>query len=273
MKKIFKSRIFLIIMTSIITASIVGVSATVLYSARDIGFTPTNSNWNVNNLEDALNYLYTNGGGAGGNSYYNLDITLYVDGTLNNNALQEYNGLYMDSYSCQNGTELVYDIPSEIITAKNLSHDDTCSVYFLNLSFGSDKINLNIDNRKSYSADSYDDTNVPLNAIDDSMINGNGKNWYGGTKLLIEYDTPSYIEDIGVYTTNNWGYAFSNATIYYSLNDDLTLTSDLTQFDSVTVSTEADRTLSEPITAKRVLLIKNSNQAVYEFKCLGYKST
>ena len=59
MKKILKSRIFLVIITAIICTSI-GVSATILYQADEIGFTPDDPNWNVNNLEDALNDLYEN---------------------------------------------------------------------------------------------------------------------------------------------------------------------------------------------------------------------
>lgn len=60
MKKINKSHIFSFILGVIITASIVGVSATILYSASEIGFTPTNPNWNVDNLESAINDLYNN---------------------------------------------------------------------------------------------------------------------------------------------------------------------------------------------------------------------
>ncbi len=75
---------------------------------------------------------------------------------------------------------------------------------------------------------------------------------------------------IGVYTTDNWGYAFNNAKIYYSIDDSLSLNSDLSEYNYVTVNTESDILLNKPIVAKKVLLTKNSNGAVYEFKCLGY---
>ena len=128
--------------------------------------------------------------------------------------------------------------------------------------------NLNLE-KKSYSADGYSGSNVPENAINGSMQNGNGLNWYGGTKLLIEYSNLSSIEAIGVYTTGNWGYAFSPATIYYTEDDSLTLTSDLTNVQSVTVTTESDQVLSQPIKAKRVMLVKDTVHAVYEFTCFG----
>ena len=59
MKKVLKSRSFAFI-TGLILATTVSVGATALYSSSEIGFTPTNSEWHVNNIEDALNDLYTN---------------------------------------------------------------------------------------------------------------------------------------------------------------------------------------------------------------------
>ena len=57
MKKIFKSRIFWIIITAIVCTT-TAVGATVLYNSSEIGFTPTDPNWHVNNLEDAINDLH-----------------------------------------------------------------------------------------------------------------------------------------------------------------------------------------------------------------------
>ena len=57
MKKIFKSRIFFLILGMIITTTI-GVTASVLYNASEIGFTPSDPNWKVNNLNDAIHDLY-----------------------------------------------------------------------------------------------------------------------------------------------------------------------------------------------------------------------
>ena len=129
--------------------------------------------------------------------------------------------------------------------------------------------NLNNTNVKSFAADSWSGSNVPANAINGIKKDGNGYNWYGGTKLLIEYNNISTIQNIGVYTTNNWGYSFDKATIYYSEDDSLTLESELTQFKSITVKTEGLQSLSENIKAKRIILTKNEGEAVYEFECFG----
>ena len=37
-----------------------GVGAALLYNAKDIEFIPVNDNWNVNNVEDAIDDLYNN---------------------------------------------------------------------------------------------------------------------------------------------------------------------------------------------------------------------
>lgn len=126
--------------------------------------------------------------------------------------------------------------------------------------------NINITNRKAYEADDFSGGNVPLNAINGSMVNGNGYNWYGGTKLLVEYNSVTTIGSMAVYTTNNWGYAFGEATIYYSEDDSLTLNSDLNQFKSVKIATESEQKLEQVVKAKRVMLVKEYGQAVYEFK-------
>lgn len=129
--------------------------------------------------------------------------------------------------------------------------------------------NLNQSNIKSFEADGDADGCTPNHAIDGNMTAGKDYNWYGGTRLLIEYNTLSTIEAIGVYTTDNWGYAFSQATIYYSVDDSLVIDSDLTKFKSLVIDTESDINLNEKIKAKRVMLIKTQRQAVYEFRCLG----
>ena len=133
--------------------------------------------------------------------------------------------------------------------------------------------NLNNTNVKSFAADSWSGSNVPANAINGIKKDGNGYNWYGGTKLLIEYNNISTIQNIGVYTTNNWGYSFDEATIYYSEDDSLTLESELTQFNSITINTERLEFLTENIKAKRIMLTKNNNEAVYEFECFGSSTT
>ena len=175
------------------------------------------------------------------------------------------------SWNCAGATQIVFQNYTVILN--NVTTSDTCDLYFSSkLIFSNTKVNLNVSNRKSYSADGYDGGNVPENAINDSMSYGNGSNWYGGTRLLVEYNSISKITETGVYTTDNWGYSFSPATIYYSDDDTLTLSSDLSSYSSVTVVTGSDKTLSEPIIAKRVMLVKEFSHAVYEFKCNGYAS-
>ena len=59
MEKILKSRIFTFILGVIIFGSIGVVSASVLYQANEIGYTPKDSTWEVDNVKDAIDDLYT----------------------------------------------------------------------------------------------------------------------------------------------------------------------------------------------------------------------
>ncbi|MBE6161572.1 MAG: hypothetical protein E7158_05100 [Firmicutes bacterium] len=58
MKKIFKSRILLVIVTVILTGSI-SVYAAGRYYANQVDYEPSNPNFNVDNMADALDQLYT----------------------------------------------------------------------------------------------------------------------------------------------------------------------------------------------------------------------
>lgn len=64
MKKVIKNRLFLVIITMIITASVTVYAAGIL--ASEISFTPKNSSWTkengepIKNVDDALNELYKN---------------------------------------------------------------------------------------------------------------------------------------------------------------------------------------------------------------------
>ena len=69
------------ILIGILLTITVGVSATILYQANEIGFTPADNNWNVNNLESALNDLYTRSGNTSGS-----ELTLYEDLSENNGS-------------------------------------------------------------------------------------------------------------------------------------------------------------------------------------------
>jgi len=58
MRKIFISKLFYFILGIIISSGITVYAATTLLS-KDIGFVPDNSSWEVNNVQDALNDLYS----------------------------------------------------------------------------------------------------------------------------------------------------------------------------------------------------------------------
>lgn len=56
MKKVIKNPLFTFILGIVITSSIAGVVA-MSYNAKDVGYTPSDSTWNVNNVEDAIKSL------------------------------------------------------------------------------------------------------------------------------------------------------------------------------------------------------------------------
>ena len=58
MKKIFKSRVFAFILGAILFGSIGVVSAYTIL-ANDIGYTPSNTTWEVSNVKDAIDDLYS----------------------------------------------------------------------------------------------------------------------------------------------------------------------------------------------------------------------
>lgn len=85
MKKKIKAN-FKIIITIVIT-SIICISTTVYasykYFAKDIGFTPKNENWQVDNLEDAVNDLYENKeNNLVCNSYYTKEFVSSDEGNF-----------------------------------------------------------------------------------------------------------------------------------------------------------------------------------------------
>ena len=253
MKKTF-NKYFVMSLFGILMIGIV-VYATDLLSSSEVSY-------KTGTVNEALDDLYSKIANPSG-----LTFQTYVDGTLDND-LSDNGLIYIDTYTCQNGTTVTYN--NGKFSFGNVPSKDSCTINMLTVPITSIKMNLNIDNIRSYEADGNSSSNIPENAIDGSMSNGKGRNWHGGTKLLIEYKTQSRIEDIGVYTTDNWGYSFSTATIYYSNDDTLTLDSDLSNFNSIQVATESDVTLDTPINAKRIMLVKTVDQAVYEFKALGY---
>ena len=61
MKKIIRNPLFTFVLGAIIFSSVVGVVA-YNYNAKDISYTPKDSNWNVDNVEDAIKDLKNNKG-------------------------------------------------------------------------------------------------------------------------------------------------------------------------------------------------------------------
>ena len=58
MKKLFKSKVFIFVVTAI-TFSSISVYAAGRYYANQVDYEPSNPNFNVNNMADALDQLYT----------------------------------------------------------------------------------------------------------------------------------------------------------------------------------------------------------------------
>jgi hypothetical protein len=52
-------KLFIGILIGLVFGVSAAVGATALYNSSEVGFTPTDSNWNVNNVEDAINDLYS----------------------------------------------------------------------------------------------------------------------------------------------------------------------------------------------------------------------
>ena len=101
MKKIFKSRILLVIVTVILTGSI-SVYAAGRYYASQIDYEPSNPNFNVDNMSDALDELYDKT-----KNYKNLSTPTDVESNylLNGKKAYKSNGtLVTGSISTYNGT-------------------------------------------------------------------------------------------------------------------------------------------------------------------------
>lgn len=224
-----------------------------------------NENIAIDTYNNTISKIFTE---KSSNNENNTNIKIYINGVLSNKYPEKNEKYVVSKIECSNGEKGIWDYENWSLTISGIRTTNVeCKIYFVYQ--GQEESNINQTNIKSYSSDGYLQNNVPGNALDNKMDNGNGRNWYGGTKLLVEYNKLSYINAIGVYTTNNWGYRFDNAIMYYSDDDSLTLESDLNKFKSVVISTENKYELSSIIEAKRVLLLKGEGDAVYEFQCFG----
>ena len=104
MKKFIKNNIIGFVL-GIIVATTVGVSAYAIL-ASDIGFTPSNPDWKVNNLEAALNDLYAN---------TNIGLTQKITDietnsvTINNNEIKEMYAVLFTYTGSSNYQEVLND--------------------------------------------------------------------------------------------------------------------------------------------------------------------
>ena len=125
-----------------------------------------------------------------------------------------------------------------------------------------ERINLALSsNGATASMEKENEINKPENAIDGSYATGNGKNAWSGnsTKFLIKLPKKSKIDEIKVFSTNNWGYSISYFDLYYTANPNLDVNSDLSDFTFYgrVGGSFADRLGSvqiTPINARQVLL-------------------
>ena len=111
MKKNIK--LFVGIIIGVIISTVVGVSATILYQADEVGFAPDDPNWNVNNLESALNDLYVNGGSKGILLWTNSNPAVAFGSQSISLDLSDYDSVAIETIGC-NGIGLNDDIPNAI---------------------------------------------------------------------------------------------------------------------------------------------------------------
>ena len=84
MKKIIKNPIFTFIIGLVLAGSVVGVVA-YNYNAKDIGYTPSDSSWEVNNVEEALKDLKAN------HSASNISLIYSKTHTMNGSSTYTFN--------------------------------------------------------------------------------------------------------------------------------------------------------------------------------------
>lgn len=128
-------------------------------------------------------------------------------------------------------------------------------------------------------ADSDDGYNVPGNAIDGSLITGNGHNWYGGNKLMVTLNGKKSISSMKIMTTDNWGVHCNTFDLYYTLDDSLNVNSELSKFKKAgtfkfnnTSNTLEEIEFDNILIGKKFMIIpeiQNKGVAVVEFELWG----
>ena len=111
MKKLFKSRLFFFVLGVLITVCISTVFA-YSYVASEVGFTPQDTNWNVDNVDTALNRLRANG------NVWEIAFLVRINGSA-----------FSYLYKTENNTA----IRSDSITGSHLSlsWNDSCACYLV----------------------------------------------------------------------------------------------------------------------------------------------
>lgn len=139
MKKVLKSRIFAFILGAIIFSGITSVAAYSIF-ANDIGYTPKDSTWEVNNIQDAVDDLFNR-----------VNITRFVDLTSNTSYSNQ-------CFTLKSVIALMDEIDNslfiKVYAEKNNSCDDntiyTVDISGLNLKTISYKKNLDLANSKNF---------------------------------------------------------------------------------------------------------------------------
>lgn len=109
MKKIFDSKLFYFVLGAMIFSGIT-VCASTTYLSNQVVFTSTNSEWNVNNVEDALNDLYNKQNNTTTNEVIGA-YSSYKKATGWNDDGMEYSISNSDAY-------FTYDVTARKITSK-----------------------------------------------------------------------------------------------------------------------------------------------------------
>jgi len=107
MKKIFDKKTIITVMISGIIFTCVGVYAS-SYLASDISYSPIDSSWEVSNVSEALNDLYSNTKNTGGNLYYLGDCSKPDNysagtGTFDVSGIEGYEKFTVDNFISADG--------------------------------------------------------------------------------------------------------------------------------------------------------------------------
>lgn len=140
-----------------------------------------------------------------------------------------------------------------------------------------DIINIALETNGSVaSSDTYSGSNTPNNAINGSYAKGNGYNFYGGTKLAVEFADVCLITGYGLFTTGTWGNSFNSFDIYYTLDPSVTVNSDISEWiheghysniDSIEKLGKCD--VSSQYKALKVMIVFMVAGAIVEFEIYG----